>query len=501
MNTLTLLTTAHIQSYIFHRTNRLRESVGASLLVQDVFAEFKDRPEEIFIGGGQAALLFSGPDSQSAAKRATEKWSLNVLKQAPGLRVVAIHEPCPEGTLQQTFRHVRDQHRLELAENALPFGSSLGALPIAKTCPSTGLAANCFYKPSEKEDGQWLNVEAVKKREAEFERRDHRFPRDLAEMGLQKGDSMIAVIHADGDGVGHELKKVVSRDYPGDEDFIKELKAFSGALTKLTKDAQEALYTDLKELLPDLRLNKLVEGKAFPLRPVIGSGDDVTFICPAKLGLPLAARYVELFTQLSRKAVTDYKSERKELSASAGVLLMPQKFPFSRGYKLASEITAQAKRARRKARDQGPWLDFHVLHEGITGSLENIRKFYRVDGDKELLTRPYSLTNFNTKFHERWKTLDCWPRSAAKELLEAFSRGKEAASAQIDYFRSRERELPYPLFPRDGWEGDITPVFDPLEFLDHYFPINWKTHRLIQRQPRGNTLDERAEREGRYANV
>src|SRR5437867_7319404 len=122
MNTLTLLATAHIQSFLFQRANKLRESIGASWLVQEVFEEFKNRPEKIFIGGGRAALRFEGPDSLARAKQAVQGWSRKLLESAPGLRLLAVHVPYYSGELQTAFRRAHERHLLELQENQLPYG-------------------------------------------------------------------------------------------------------------------------------------------------------------------------------------------------------------------------------------------------------------------------------------------------------------------------------------------------------------------------------------------
>jgi hypothetical protein len=243
------------------------------------------------------------------------------------------------------------------------------------------------------------------------------------------------------------------------------------------------LQSDLDEATPSIVKNNLVEeSHYFPFRPLIGAGDDVTFLAPAKLGLALACRYLELFTKHSREAVKKYGSSRTELSASAGILLMPRKFPFARGYHLVEEIVASAKRVRRQEQSKEPWIDFHILHESITGSLETIRGHY-VLGQHNLLTRPYSLSSFKKHFEPLWRHLyRDWPRSSAKILLESLTRGPSFTGERLQYFRSRHHEFPQELnVPLGGWtdgKKGTTPLFDPLEFLDHYVPIRWDSHQV-----------------------
>jgi hypothetical protein len=495
MSTLTLLATAHIQSFLFQRANKLSESIGASGLVEQVFDEFKDRPEKIFVGGGRAALRFEGPDSPQKAKEAVKGWSRRQLESAPGLRLLAVHVGYKSGELQKAFRRAHDHYLLELQENQLPFGSAMGALPITRTCPSTALAANRFYLSADNsENGQWINAEAFAKRFAEADEESRgrqnmgrKFPRDLERMGLRKGDSQIALIHADGDGIGEELREIVNSGGDqnlGDDAFVNQLRAFSKAITNLNQSARKALQADLDEATLSIIENRLIEeSNYFPFRPLIGAGDDVTFITPARLGLALACRYVELFRQYSRQAVKEYGSKSTELSASAGILLMPRKFPFARGYHLLEEIASSAKRSRRQAKSKEPWIDFHILHESVTGSLETIRGHYLLGSQHNLLTRPYSLSRFKENFEPLWRHLyRNWPRSSAKTLLESLSRGPAFTAERLQYFRSRHCQFPPELqVPQDGWtEGATrtTPLFDPLEFLDQYVPIQWDTHQV-----------------------
>lgn len=423
-----------------------------------------------------------GTGSRDRAEAKIRTWSLGALESSPGLKLAVVHVEYENGELQQVFHKAR--HLLEERENELQFGYQLGTLPIARPCPSTALAANSFDELAEGGRDEWLNVEALRKREAERRLRaddpltqKYNFPRDIDQIGVRKGDSLIAVVHADGDGIGKELNCVMDASYANDDEFAKALKTFSNALSELSIGARERLCQDLNRLWPEILDCGLIEGTEFPLRPVVGAGDDITFITPAKLGLSLAARYLEIFTDLSGKLV---KKSGGHLTASTGVLLMPLKFPFARGYKLAEDLTRAAKDARRRAGSDEPFIDFHVLHEGITGSLEEIRGHYTIDGRDKLLKRPYMLSDFSQKFTPLWQHLyGRWPRSSSKALLEAVVRGQKRTQARLGYFAARHLTFPSGLeIPPGGWRDHNTPLFDPLELLDHHAPVDWETGRL-----------------------
>ena len=63
MPVLTLLSTSHIQRYLFERSSRLLESIGASKIVGQVFDDWENHENKLFIGGGHAAMEF--PDLKS----------------------------------------------------------------------------------------------------------------------------------------------------------------------------------------------------------------------------------------------------------------------------------------------------------------------------------------------------------------------------------------------------------------------------------------------------
>ena len=162
---LTLIGTASLQRYVF-ASNRLRENVGASGLVQAPLLCWKERfatvePKRmnagwIYVGGGNAALLF---DSKPDAINAIRDWSRSLLTVAPGLRVVVAHEELSDGDLAARYEAALKE--LARNKNSPPFGAPVGALPVVRTCPSTGLAASKYSKNSD----SWLSAEAAAKNE------------------------------------------------------------------------------------------------------------------------------------------------------------------------------------------------------------------------------------------------------------------------------------------------------------------------------------------------
>jgi hypothetical protein len=506
--TITLLSTASIQDYIF-RSNRLKENIGASWIVKNAIEQYPQGGRVLYVGGGNAALLF---DSKPLAIQAVQAWSRKLVEDYPGLRVVVAHEERGKrdhGYEPLAHTMTRARAALMQAENRPPFGCELGALPVVRECASTGLAASHW------QDESWLSTEAASKRMA-AEQANHEitdryqnvlgkkfaFPVELDKLGTEKGASQIAIIHADGDGIG-KLVREQTQSIEDDNHYKTKLSDVSNAISQIANDALEKTLQDLVQALAALKEQGLTLAKCdlkdkhaggaefwFPLRPIVSGGDDLTFVCHGKLGMALASRYLRHFQTESgsRQVVLGQK-----LSVSAGVLIMPQKFPFARGYRLAEELTASAKQMRKlqAGRDPASWLDFQILLEGSPGSLTRLRagsRFKDANDEICLLRRPYQVgdhpTNSWYEFEQIWQECRQWPRSRAKRLLESLVRGRAETKNLLAQFRARDIGLNRPGPSGDSFvetciggdskalhKAHTSAYFDPLEALD--FHVAW----------------------------
>jgi CRISPR RNA silencing complex Cmr2 subunit-like protein len=487
---LTLLGTASIQDYLF-RSNRLKENLGASHLIATALKQWESKgARPLFVGGGNAAVIL---DRADAAKEAVFAWSREWLEKAPGLRLVAAHEDFEVGGLREAFQ--KAQRQLFENENRPAHGAPLGALPVVRSCPSTGLAAEFS------DGGNWLSGEAHRKQEEadaaniafqeryagalNVEGNDLNFPLDFENLGQELGASQIAVVHADGNGIGQVLRGV-TENCQTDDDFERKLSGASAAITKLAQNAFRGMLQDLSAALPDLeKAGVHIKGEYYPVRPLVDGGDDLTFVSQGKLGLALAVRYLRCFETESKKHKEALGVDG--LTACAGVVLVGQRFPFARAYGLAEELAASAKRRRKEKNGGGSWLDFEIVKEGWSGSLRATREQYRhVDGERnlDLLCRPYRIGVAREgweAFESIWRDFhnsDSWPRSHAKRLLETLARGSEETGALLREFGSRGRSLP--SAGGNAWQKEQvsgtewvwrTPYFDPLDMLDYH--VEW----------------------------
>lgn len=514
--------TASLQRYIF-QSNRLKENIGASYLVkywleEGLFEAIKQAghtidttiwnaykanpsmspPEDpvdtakdvnlIYVGGGNAALLCKNRD---IARQSIKAWSCKLLKDAPGLRV-AVGYADVKTSLAEAYRKASDD--LASREEALPFGGSLYGLPVVRTCVTTGLPASVT---SQEGDG-WISQSASSKRKrvgsesnpgdaqnaifnqfgSVLEEGQH-FAIELDKLGGREGESHIAVVHADGNGMGKHLIAVVNNE--GDNaDFLHHIRAFSASVSRLSKEALKETLQYLREALPDLKDDLSLNKKIFPLRPIVYGGDDLTFVCDGRLGLDLAAFYLKEFS----KGTIRVLGNDIPIDACAGVAIVPTKFPFARAYHFAEELCGEAKSHRRNEKDgTGSWLDFQIIQEGATRSISALRAAqYRSFEDQTLHQRPYQVPEKWDVFVSILKEFKSqkWPRSRAKDLLQALTKGPTATQRFIKGTQWRDINLPDVAGldaneKQIGWKGggtsSTTSYFDPLEALDFYLEV------------------------------
>lgn len=516
--------TVSIQRYIF-QSNRLKENIGSSYLAKhwfdcglidsikqtntsietaiwNAYTKYPPIPAPkppidtakdvnvIYIGGGNAALLCK---SRKVANKVVSAWSRNVLEKVPGLRAAVGYAEVTD-SFQSAYRAALEN--LNLCEEALPFGAALGSLPVVRTCSATGLPASVFSR-EDNDVNEWISQSAASKRAQvgtrnnpgdaqnaitdEFKsvlKDEQRFAIELDQLGGSEGQSHIAVVHADGNGMGKHLNEVINTCQNNDE-FLNNLRGFSASVSRLSQSALEKTLQYFQDALPkleELHLSKNI----FPLRPIVYGGDDLTFVCDGRVGLHLAAYYLQKFAEGKVKVC----GEDKPVDACAGVAIVPTKFPFAQAYHFADTLCGLAKSHRRSQGNNanGSWLDFQIFQEGVTQSITDLRKSqYRSLEGQKLHQRPYQISGSWDTFIailQKFQTQG-WPRSRAKGLLHALTQGATATKRFVKGAQWRNVVLPDVSGIDDGnaktrgWTGgsspnQTTPYFDPLEALDFY---------------------------------
>ena len=503
--TLTIVDVSKIQQYLF-ASNRLVHNLGASYLVNQATSQWiidaldgwqsgqidtgLANYEIWYSGGGNAVILFDG---RARAMEFTKRYTKRLLTSAPGLRVVVHHEDFEwEHSLTEIYTKALQELAQKKAEtiSAMP----LLGLSVTAACQYTGLPAvgkDDEGKLISSEIDAKLRVqdEARKKLEAMFEAffDEVDFAYDFNLFGERGKASYIAVIHADGNGIG-KRKEAICRSSENQKDnrkFIESMRSFSNQLEEAGKKAlQETLAALMKWIAKsDERQKRFIAWdqphakKRLKFVPLVFGGDDVTFVCDGRLGISLAALYLQAFNKQALKV------DGKPLYACAGVAIVKNRYPFARAYDMAEALCQNAKCAVKEWKvnpeDDALALDWHFAVSGAVLTINEIRKReYTVEYGR-LYNRPYLIKTPGKNIND-WETFrkvvktfqfsEDWTirRNKLKGLREQFRLGADATENYRNLF-----DLPeLPEFAgdagcrRSGWVGKTCVYFDALEVLD-----------------------------------
>lgn len=553
---LLIVDTAQIQGYIFG-SNRLRENIGASYLVAQATGEWvlsrlpephnvlnaqtgeldrgkrieRDedglKAEVIYVGGGNVVILFA---DEPAAQTFTRTYSHCLLTEAPNLQVVVHHQPfdwndCLYEAVKSGFRRLAQKKEHHF------YSSPLLGLGVTEMCQSTAFPAVALSWQIRNDDSSVypISAETRAKLHAAYQKgRDlsladerlqnympcpggHDYPRDFDDLGRSKGEqSYIAIIHADGDGIGQRLREV-GKDEPN-RGYIEAVRAFSKAVDRAGQDAlrdtisalakklerytgdQIQHHSSFGDLLAEIILQPVPDDQDIhylPFRPIVFGGDDVTFVCDGRLGLSLALEYMHQFEVHS----ANLPDGRGKATASAGVAIVKSHYPFAQAYAISDELVKSAKGYRRENALQTGVVDWHFARSGVIGTLTQVRarEYTAVEGS--LTLRPVTLGANAAHPHRAWSVVHKgvsvfqdrqrnangkpeW--SVRRNKVKALQEMLRAGPAAVSHFRAKyldNKLLPEVApdmsnWPATGWQGGYCGYFDALEIMDWFIPLN-----------------------------
>lgn len=565
---LLIVDTTQIQTYIFG-SNRLQENIGASHLVTLATGEWAlqsltdchlesnvlniktidldddrhiDNPEHaldvevVYAGGGNFLAIFA---EESGVKEFIRTLSRKVMQEAPNLKLL-IH--AREFTWVDQLYVVSKQAFAELECQKQYYARSVPTLGLSVTvnCRSTGLPAIGKTKPINDTPGYPASAEIHAKlayTAGQRSRADLRlaeiippgdgflYPKEFDDMGRSFSEqSFLAVVHADGDGMGDRIRRIGENYQHDNRGFVREMRKFSKMLREAGQRAlsktQQSLSRAIKRTInsngeveaaivhqvkdKDGRIHELAriqlkrskhnnEENSFylPFRPLVfGGGEDITFVCDGRLGITLAMEYLTHFEAASR-GLPGGKSSEEHATACAGVAIVKTHYPFARAYALAEELCRSAKELRKELHDSNGWhgccFDWHFALSGLSGDIEEIRRQqYRVKAGS-LTLRPVTFRE-NSDPH---KSIKAWPvvdralkefqgpqwvgrRNKQKALREALRDGPDAVKRFLLAYGLGELinlVEDRPGFQQSGWEGDSCGYFDALELADFFIPL------------------------------
>jgi hypothetical protein len=278
-------------------------------------------------------------------------------------------------------------------------------------------------------------------------------PKNLDKLEEVFGSEWLAVIHADGNGLGQiflDFQKCAGIDSDGSikgRQYIEDYRSFSLALDACTinaaSDALESLQHNYREEQRETAIRQGQElgniREEIPVVPLVLGGDDLTLFCDGQYALSFTHNFLTNFEKeaqhLSQK---DYLTKAKDgqtilidgktvyerlkdivpriaskmfgsncLGICAGVAIIKPHYPFHQAYQLAEQLLRSAKQVKEEIKHThiglsttvpASALDFHILYDSAHSELTEMRgENMKVVGEETyLFAKPYVVTNENS---------------------------------------------------------------------------------------------------------
>jgi hypothetical protein len=483
-----LIETGANQAYVFG-TSRLRHVVGASYLVhqagtawvREAAGRSGATARVVFAISGKALLLVDDP---AAGQGVIGEVSARALREAPGLEVTGVVGPGfdpalawrpdlaespPDVGQARPFTHVEALQQtyalLETVRQARP--SPLlrdPLLPWFEVCrdsgyPAAGAEDHPDAEPGDGTGRRYSAASVLAKSKARRLARD-RMRDDLlgsvpdvvpADLDDLRHNGWIAVIHADGNGVGQVFLEFPERALriggpPGGQGAGLSLDRHADLLGQFTEQLEIATEAALGVAVRDATAGGDADGT---ILPVVVGGDDLTVVCHARVALGLARAFALAFQEQTTvqpvvKQITD-----GGLTAAAGIAYIKPHHPFSAAYDLAEELTASAKQVKHAGGHAVSSLDLHVAFESTLTDLAGLRARleaggivryggpYVITGQDSLPVGPRDIAGLDRAI----KTVSALSSSMAHYLREGLAAGPEEFDRRIGRL-ARSADLP-----------------------------------------------------------
>ncbi|GHT29221.1 hypothetical protein AGMMS49574_05340 [Bacteroidia bacterium] len=400
-----------IQNFIF-QTNKLKEIVGASELVEQIcttaFDDYGGKVEEgksVLRAAGNIKHIF---DAKEDCEKTVFEFPRKVMTMAPGITisqaVVSMPMKTKEGNLVSDYETISNEleQRLRTQRNKAVRSMTLGLMAISRT-PSTGLPAVDEVKRKYSDSKEIIDagskekldtVDKKEKREKEKNFDKSNVYKDLMDTianryvyhneiaydleKLEGDNSWLAVIHADGNGMGMIVQEVCKN-----ADYATE---FSRLIDEISKESAHEAYKNVEEECQKKKKLFLNDG-VIPLRPVVLGGDDLTLICRADLAVDFTRFYMENFEKFSKDKFNSSERIWKDdlgikdvvkngLTVCAGISFIKSSYPFHYAVKLAESLCKRAKKAAKKIDSElaPSCLMFHKVQDSFVEDFNEIAK-------------------------------------------------------------------------------------------------------------------------------
>ena len=405
------------QEFIY-RSSKLKEIVGASLIIRDLFEDylyqsakiyrnkinedFKDTDEDaifkydpnedklkkfsfrdfedrmngnqyigeiVYDGGGNFLMLYK---NEEAMKKTTEIFTKKILKDIGTLRVVATYI----GNIREDNYHSDDSknpgdyerlyQRHRFRESTALCTQPYGSLPIVQTSAVSSMPLTYMYDHAPKDIS--ASGKSYFKCSTETNAKLKKYWEEAGKHGDEMGetildnivaetkgeDSMLAIFYIDGNAMGAKVQACLNGKKNYD-DCVNLLREFS-------KKIQKTFIDDRKKDMLKEDEKQSSDKKHFRSRILIGAGDEMTIICRADESYEIIKEYLS-------KIPSPY-------SSCAGVAIFHSHTPFADAYRIAEQCCEDTCKNYMKENELtlANLMDFEYCQGGIGFKLSDIRK-------------------------------------------------------------------------------------------------------------------------------
>jgi hypothetical protein len=375
-----------IQSFIF-QTNELKDIVGASELVEEIcttaFADFVTFGRSVVRAAGNIKFIF---EKKEDCEKAVLGFPKKVMLMAPGITIsqavvtLSNEEEFP-AAIEKLESALRTQRNKPMRSNTTGLmgleRSRNTGLPLIKEIKGDYLDASTFAKRyiwSDKLKKDYRKRTTFKLCMKAFGQEDilnANIAYNIEDI-TQKND-WIAVIHADGNGLGQIVQKI-GKDR-------KKFRDFSLKLDEATKLSAQQAYVKVSEGI-DFTNKGII-----PIRPIVLGGDDFTAICRGDIALDYVTEFLYQFEQKTHELLGETIKDNNvfgsggadKLTACAGIAFIKSSYPFYYGYDLADALCERAKKDAKKDENKKRGLAlsclmFHKVQDSFVTNFDDIVK-------------------------------------------------------------------------------------------------------------------------------
>ncbi|MCH7411419.1 hypothetical protein MM239_18665 [Belliella sp. DSM 111904] len=390
-----------IQSFIF-QTNKLKEIVGGSELVEEICTtEFHDfigsnkEDENIILSAAGNIKLIA---NEETCKHLVKEFPKHVLQKAPGVTVsqavVKINDNLP---LSEHINRLEEKLKAERNKPVMPL--EIGFMGLERARRTGGVAVKIKEKKGKKisfcESTALKDTEVDKtskhanesshtklfKKISGLSERPKEITLEIEDICKGHKNSWIAVVHADGNGLGNILRVMGEKlKDAGFDESKSAFRKFSLALDNATQAAAQAAFWNVFK-----NVNAYTKDGKYPIRPIICGGDDITFIIRADLALNFTEHFLRAFEEktkeefkvLEQYGISDFKDG---ITACAGIAYVKESYPLHYALNLSEALCKDAKKKVKeqvKKRENGvpeSSLAFYKVQESFTDKLSILKE-------------------------------------------------------------------------------------------------------------------------------